>query len=319
MGDVDGRGSILVIGIPTDSLNCDIQRFTAGNAVFLSPLWSEVWRKPKGCTMGFFWGIGGGGGGGAGWQAVAGTARGGGGGGGSGGICTLLIPLIFVPDELYVLLGTGGAGSNVFGGGGINGGLTILSAVPALDPSNLFLQAGNGAAAGGNNGSATGGGAGGGGGTTPNISLASLAQNGFLQAYPGQTGKGGGAQTGAIGIAATIATASGIAMGGAGGAGTTNADFAGGTFTTIVNTYISEQMSAAHAAGSVSGPGGILVQPPRGPLWSISGGGGSSSNAGVAGAGGNGLCGGGGGGGGAGATGGRGGTGGTGMLVAVCW
>ncbi len=308
-----------MFGIPTEQRNCDIQRFTSWDAgAGGANLWSLTWKKPKGCAMGYFWGLSGGAGGGGGHTAAPGNARGGGGGGGGGAVFSLLVPLIFLPDRLYVLVGRGGPGGAATVDG-TAGGPTMLSVYQGTDASNLLMFCSGSQAQPGLKGTAVAAGTGGAGGTATTVASMSLAQLGLFQTYGGQAGKNGGVPAGAIGTAATIVASAGIAMGGAGGAGVTAADFAGGTFTTIAASYISQQLSAAHAAGSVAGPGGIIVEPPDGPLWCISGGGGSSSNAGVGGAGGNSPLGSGGGGGGGGTTGGKGGDGGNGALVSICW
>ena len=121
---------------------------------------------------------------------------------------------------------------------------------------------------------------------------------------------------GAIGPPTSIATTSILTQGGAGGAGTTSADFAGGIITAITSSYLSEIRPQGAAAGSNNGSGGFLH---RAPFFSFAGLGGSSSNAGVGGLGGNGGRGSGGGGGGAGTTGGRGGDGGGGIVIMTCW
>lgn len=117
-----------------------------------------------------------------------------------------------------------------------------------------------------------------------------------------------------VGYVEAIAETSVLALGGAGGAGTMSADFAGGGYTAIANSWLSEKRPIAPAAGSFDGSGGTQLW---NPFFSFGGVGGSSSNAGVGGNGGNGAHGAGGGGGGGGTTGGRGGNGGDGLVIII--
>jgi hypothetical protein len=121
---------------------------------------------------------------------------------------------------------------------------------------------------------------------------------------------------GAVGTAQTIPATGLRCMGGSGGAGTTSADFAGGLFTAITDSWLSERRPATPTAGTFPGSGGTQYWK---PFFGFGGGGGSSSNTAAGGAGGNGAFGCGGGGGGAGTTGGRGGDGGAGIVIIVCW
>jgi hypothetical protein len=68
-----------------------------------------IWDKPKNATMAYILAIAGGGAGGAGFSGVASSARGGGGGGGSGGLSKIIVPLFLLPDQLYIMVGAGGA------------------------------------------------------------------------------------------------------------------------------------------------------------------------------------------------------------------
>jgi hypothetical protein len=143
-----------------------------------------------------------------------------------------------------------------------------------------------------------------------------LAGLGHFDLIAGQAGQAGGVVAGGAGVNTTIATTSVITMGGASGAGTTSADFAGGGITAITDSFLSQIRPIAPAAGSNNGAGGFMNWK---PLFSFAGLGGSSSNTGVGGLGGNGGPGSGGGGGGAGTTGGRGGDGGAGLVIIVSW
>ena len=298
--------------LPSKS-HADIQVFTRPSTVTVTQL--HPWSKPRGKTMMFAMAIGGGGGGGGGFTGAAASARGGGGGGGSSSITKLLIPLMCVPDRLYVQVGAGGQG---VGSGGGTAGSGILSyifihAAATLVSGNILIASGAAGATGGGTGTAAAVGAAGAAGTI--FASSGRCDMGIFQSIAGNVGFAGGAVAGAAGTNATV-TVTGIGTGGAGGAGTTSADFAGGGFTAVTDSFLSQYRPQAPAAGSNNGAGGIALEQ---LLWTYGGCGGSSSNAGVGGNGGNGIYGSGGGGGGGGTTGGRGGNGGDGIVIIICW
>ena len=136
-------------------------------------------------------------------------------------------------------------------------------------------------------------------------------------AIGGTNGGAGGAVAGAAGGVGTLAH--GLCASGAGGGGTTSADFAGGAGPTTPSANYYPATMAGGAAGSNPGRDGALWLPHPGVgIYSQGGTGGGSSNTGAGGAGGNAAQGGsGGGGGGAGTTGGAGGRGGAGYIVIV--
>ena len=84
--------------------NYDVQIFT-GMADNTLKNW-QIWQKPSGAKMIYIMAVGGGASGGCGVNT--GTTSGGGAGGGSGGQSTLLIPAMFLPNELYIQAGQGG-------------------------------------------------------------------------------------------------------------------------------------------------------------------------------------------------------------------
>jgi hypothetical protein len=288
---------------------------------FMHPTGSGVyeaqWKKPKGVSMVFVMAIGAGGGGGGGFTGIAGSARGGGGGGGSGGICTVLVPALLIPDTLYVTTHPGGAGgaAGVAGSSSGNSGVNITPGYAGTFTEALAWSD-NSQAGGGGAGTGAGAGAGGSAATAGSYAISGLAGLGHLQNIGGHTGANGGAHTGTAGGNIGIQTTGIRCSGGAGGAGVQGADLAGGTVTFVANSYLNEQRQAAHAAGSVNGPGGNQVWK---PFYGFGGSGGSSSNAGVGGHGGIGAIGCGGGGGGGGTTGGTGGNGGPGAVLFVSW
>jgi hypothetical protein len=276
----------------------------------------NTWLKPRGKAMMNIICIGGGGGGGGGFTGVAASARGGGGSGGSSAVSRVTIPLHLVPDVLCVQVGAGGQGVGSGGGTAGSGVLSYVSITPNTTASNCLAISGAAAAVGGGTGTGAAVGAAGTAGTIAVIGSMPLAGLGHFDLIAGQIGVAGGAVAGAVGTAQSIPTTSIITTGGTGGAGTTSADFAGGLWTAISNSWLSEQRPATPAAGSFDGSGGFAIWK---PLFFFGGTGGSASNAGVGGVGGNGSYGSGGGGGGGGTTGGRGGDGGSGIVIITCW
>lgn len=298
--------------------NVDIQIFNRYSTV-TNTQWL-TWTKPRGKTYASIFALGGGGGGGGGFTAIAGNARGGGGGGACASQASVAMPLAFLPDILYIQVGVGGAGgvSGVSASAGLQ---TYVAIYPHTNAMNCVLRSANSDAGGGTSGSGI---AAGGGGTAPTVgTLAScpLAAIGAQHAFViGIVGASGGAQGGAVGVSAAAMQSSPQGLfvtPGAGGAGVTAADFAGGGFTASAGTnYISIIRPVAPAAGSNNGCSGFTLWQ---PFYNFGGCGGSSSNAGIGGGGGCGAYGSGGGGGGGGTTGGRGGIGGCGLVMITCW
>lgn len=274
----------------------------------------HTWTKPYGVTMVNIVCIGGGGGGGAGFTAAAGAARGGGGSGGSSAVTRVTIPAFFLPDTLYVQVGAGGAGVTTGTAG--SGVLSYVAVAPNTTATNVIARSGAAGAAGGTTGTGAAVGAAGAAGTIATIATMPLAGMGHFDLIAGQIGVAGGAVAGGNGTAQALPTTAVITTGGTGGGGTTAADFAGGAWTAVAGSLLSEKRPATPAAGSFDGSSGFMV---TGPLFFFGGTGGSSSNAGVGGVGGNGSYGSGGGGGGGGTTGGMGGDGGPGIVIITSW
>lgn len=259
------------------------------------------WVKPKGSSLHIFYVLAGGGGGGSGFTRAAGAAGGGGGGGGTSSFARIFIPSIAIPDMLFIAPGVGGA----TGAGGTN---SIVAIQPSTNTAFGFLFA-NAGGAGGNGSGAAGGGGGAAGGTTLGASIAYL---GVPVIIGGNGGVAGGAQTGAVGSSKVIDQTSFICSAGAGGAGCTTTDFAGGNITGIAGFY--PDLPGGTAGTGIPGTNGIALPNIFGG-WGGAGGG--SNDAATAGKGGDGWFGCGGGGGGAGTTGGAGGRGGMGVVVIV--
>lgn len=297
--------------LPNGTKN-DVQIFNLPSTV-TNTQWHQ-YTIPSWATMLNIICIGGGGGGGGGFTRAAGSAGGGGGSGGSSALTRVTIPTMYLPNNLYIQVGAGGQG--VTSGTGGSGILSYVSIAPNTTASNVIAVSGNAGAVGGGTGTGAAVGAAGTAGTIATIANMPLSGLGHFDLIAGQVGVTGGAVAGGNGTAQSIPVTSVLTSGGTGGAGTTSADFAGGAWTAITNSLLSEMRPATPAAGSNDGSGGFMSWR---PLFSFGGTGGSSSNTGIGGNGGNGAYGSGGGGGGAGTTGGRGGDGGSGLVIITAW
>ena len=276
----------------------------------------QIWRKPLGRSMGHFMVICSGAGGGGGFSAAAASARGGGGGGGCGAVVRVTIPLILLPDILYIQVPLGGAG----GAAGAVGGSATANAWVSLRPSSALNQTilargseGSLATGGGAGTGAAGGAGGAGSGVSSQKTFAALGQ---FAANSGLTGAAGGAQTGAVGTAVAWGATTLMLCPGAGGAGvgTANTAFAGGAITNGGTDLV-----PAPAGGVVSGGAGQDGFSLWLPLAFSGGAGGASHGTVTGGKGGDAGIGCGGGGGGGGVTGGAGGRGGNGLVIVHCW
>lgn len=289
-----------MMGFPIPT-NADIQIFCPGET------WQK-WNAPKGKTMCFMIGIGSGGGGGGGASGAINTAKRGGGGGGSGAMQRLLIPLLFLPETLYVSVPRGGTGGAA-GASGTSGALAYVCIQPTTsNAAYVVLRSGNAVA-----GAGTGAGA---AGAASTITAVGQHLYGMCGIYNSIAGKAGAASVaGAKGASNTLLTAS-ILNGGAGGGSTdlTTTEYGGGD---QIGAGIYPTLLGGVGASAPGNPGLSLTS----PFFGYGGtGGATAAAAGVGGQGGSGGCpGGGGGGGGAGITGGRGGTGGDGIVIIVAW
>lgn len=242
---------------------------------------------PKSCRFVYALMVGAGGNGGAGFTRAAGSAGGGGGGGGSGATVRSLIPASVFSGTLYYRCEPAGS--------------TLSSGIWMTPEGSPAVASSLCSAGPGSNGGAGTGAAAGALGAAGTVGTALFPALGI--ATGGLAGVAGGAQTGAVGATSTTAILPTV-MGGAGGAGCTTTDFAGGPVT--MTGVLTITLAGGLAAGG-AGNNGWTVDP---YMTSLGGSGGGSNNSGVAGAGGNGGVGCGGGGGGAGTTGGAGGRGG---------
>ena len=263
----------------------------------------QWWSKPPGASLVTLLAIGGGSAGGDGHSAAAGNNRGGAGGGGSGGVSRLVIPAMFLPGQLSILVGAGGLAS---GSGAGNRSYVTLRPSPTFQEDVIVLLASTPTA--GSNGSAITGGA---GGSSLAIAAADAAYLGLgiFTSIAGSSGLAGGTHLGGSSADLTYGISGINLSGGTGGAGvgTANTDFAAGG---IIGSGL--MPSIPGGATAARGNDGVA-------LWEhflFSGGtGGGSSGTGTGGNGGNGGPGCGGGGGGGGVTGGTGGNGGNGLVI----
>lgn len=309
-------------GFPSPNGATDVQVFNQAASVDF--LQTGEWRKPAGCTMAWILCMGAGGGGGGGFTRAAAAAGGGGGGGGSGGHANLLIPLIYLPDQLCIQVGAGGQG--VGSGGGTAGSaigtrITLRPAIAQVQTNTLIASNSTAQATGGGTGTGAAVGAAGAAGGVMVLSSAPLIQFGMWSSVAGMAGGAGGAVAGGTGAGSTIPATGQRNMGGAGGSGTTSGFFAGAGVSTITDSFLwlsAPRDPIVTGTGVAANPGssGYMLWK---PFFSYCGLGGGSSNDAVGGAGGNAAYGSGGGGGGAGTTGGRGGNGGGGLVIIVSW
>lgn len=162
------------INYPTPQ-GANVQIFQAPRLYSSSPTNHQTnasWIKPQGASFVWFTLIGGGGGG-AGFNGVD-T----GGGGGSGAVTNFMCPAFLIPDQLTVMVGTGGAGGASNANGLVGRESSIYYDVKAKE-SYLLLYANNGS------GGVTGNSGGGGGGA---MNPSPFTAMGFLKSYAGDAG-----------------------------------------------------------------------------------------------------------------------------------
>jgi hypothetical protein len=265
----------------------------------------QTWDVPPNAKLLDMLVIGSGAGGG---RSNAGTTGGGGGGAGSG-IARLLIPAIFVPSRLYILVASGGRGAATNSSGGSSGYPSIVSTIPTGSSSGPFIVSSGPSATngGGLNGAA--------GSATVASTQSPIAGVGIFSAIGGTAGSaspGAGAGTNVSTFNTHILT------GGSGGGGKNVADttgFAGGTITS--SPFVLTTNVVGGTASSRDGDNGYRF---TAPLCGTGGAGGFGAPGAVAGGrGGNGTIGCGGAGGGAGNPSGNGGNGGDGLVVITIW
>jgi hypothetical protein len=331
-------------GFLPPQFNGDVQVYSPTGITQTATSGWQTWNKPKGISMVYMIAIGGGGGGGGGFGNTTGTTRGGGGGGACSGFATLMMPAIFLPDSLKIMVGMGGQGGAGSTGGaaasaGNAGSISYVSMGAGLTTGitipSLILSSGNSQTGGGAAGT---GAAGGTGGTVPTVpTIATVGPLGKLGLWPntgtaanngyvGVAGSNGGAQTGAIGTALNNVLNVTPLSPGTGGAGINTAlqaGFAGGVLNLQATLEFTDNafgtIQGGVAGGIVNAGNGNRGHNSYKPFINTGGTGGGSADSALGGNGGMGGVGCGGGGGGAGTTGGRGGIGGPGMVAIICW
>lgn len=312
------------LSLPRGQL-ADVQIFNVNSvAVGGFGVGTSVWRKRPGATMLSIVCIGGGGGGGQGNTGATASA-GGGGGGGAGVVTTVSIPAIFVPDTLYVAVGSGG----VQGAGTTNSSATgsRVAIAPGSTIANDTLANANGGNGAGNGGAGVG--TGGTASSAATIATMCLAGRGVFQSFNGQAGTNGSVST--AGIALTLPVTGTFVTGGTGGGGLPAAAAVGTVGGSFTVAGIFPAQSGGVSAGAATTPGGngsngFQAIPNLMYFYGGTGGGSTHGSAtggglvpGFGGAGGIGSGGGGGGGGLTGSSAGSGGRGGDGLVVIVAW
>lgn len=295
-----------------------------GKSSTLGGTW-EIWEKPRGINMVNITCIGDGGGGGGGASNNSTTARGGGAGGSSGGFTSLSIPAIFLPDVLYVSVGSGGRGGAAgnpaaLGTAGVGSYVTIAPYTALTGIYTVCYANGGTVSATQASSTATSGAPGAvAAATIANMLIAGL---GNFSALAGQVGGAGGAFNNGAGGSITYPVTGLLLSGGAGGGGggSTTAATGGAVNAPAQASYVyfSTLAGGARANPASNGASGYQIQQPLLSLGASGGGAGSANNA-VGGAGRPGGIGCGGSGGGGGATGGAGGDGGPGLVIIQSW
>jgi hypothetical protein len=172
----------------------------------------RVWTKPRGINWVYIIGVGAGASGVGGTFTGASAASAGAAGGGSGAQSMLLIPAMFVPNQLFVQTGLGGRQGTAITSAlaSVAGTATYIAIEPTTattSVSPLFFLVANGAA------STTGGTATAMSGNFP------LAGRGWSQNFAGQNGGAAGATQNGAGGAITLPTTGLMVTGGAGSGG----------------------------------------------------------------------------------------------------
>jgi hypothetical protein len=221
----------------------------------------QTWKKPRGVNWVYMIGVGGGANGITGTFTGTSVASAGGSGGGSGAQSTLLIPAMFVPNELFISTGSGGKVTSVISGGtGQAGGTTMITVEPIAGvtsgATNLFFLV------------ASGGSASSGGTATAMSGNFPLAGRGWSQNFAGQNGGAAGATQNGAGGSITLPTTGLMVTGGAGSGGkdvTGTGGGAGGAITGVGLGGLFPTLAggAAAASGTNAGNGinGYMVKP----------------------------------------------------------
>lgn len=283
-----------------------------------------TWKKPRGASYIYMLLIGPGGGGGGGRTGTVGTGRGGGGGGAAGGISSLIVPAIFLPEELFIIPAIGADG----GAATSTGSSGQTTRVNLFRPRNTSLDAnciayadsGPGGAAGGTSGAAAAGTA---AAVMAHTIFCSLGIGKFVPGIQGGTGENLGGSSPASVVYGWTQNVMLTGGSGGGSVNTSNVESRGGDVipkNSDITTNFDVRWLPSAPGGLIGGGNGTNGQSMQLPLLCASGGsGGGGNNTGVGGLGGRGGFGCGGGGGAGGLTGGAGGNGGDGLVVIGWW
>ena len=192
--------------IPVSTGIADVQTFT-GDAIAVGTAW-KTWTKPRGKSMLHISLVGAGGNGGTGVVGANSTA-GGGAGGQSGAITSLIVPLWFLPDTLFLSLSGRKPTATA--------NFASLIAIAPVNTANNILAFANGGLHGGNASAGTGGTV----GTAAAIATAANMPLGwpFITSvcFASQVGTAGGAAVTAANL--TLPTTGAFVTGGTGGGG----------------------------------------------------------------------------------------------------
>lgn len=262
----------------------------------------RVWAKPRGISMVSILAIGSGGGGGGGASAISGSTATGAAPGAGAPMAKMLFPAWMLPDKLYVLSLSGGAGGTS-GVNGSSGGASHVTVYPSVTSGNFIISTNSGGRGGFASGTSQAALAG------PSATSAPLGQMAATQIFVAGTSTGAGS----TGTTSSVTPVT-ICPGGGGGGKTTGSGGTGAGYSAATSTLLNATPGGTPETGEDASSGFIHA----GIHYGGCGGGGN--NLGVGGRGGNGVAwGAGGGGGGGGLTGGRGGDGGPGLVIIASW
>ena len=263
----------------------------------------QTWNKPRNAKIIEIFCLGGGGGGAI--SVVGISSRNGGGGGGASGIVRGIIPAFLLPDNLYILVGKGGAGSTQNSTNGVSGGISYIGLKPSTSEQTLICkssttQPGNSTV----------------GATFSNVALSAFGNLGLFTAIAGVGASTGGSNpSGPLPGSSQAALGTSLVTGGAGGGAKQAGSFASGGSITAASAILTTQVSGGvtDAQNGADGYGTLI------PFCGTGGAGGAGrqGDIGLGGNGGNGWygCGGGGAGASTNFTGLRGGNGGDGLII----
>lgn len=280
-----------------------------------SSIW-ETWHRPRGASMLYIMMAAGGGGGGGGHSGASGTGRGGGGGGGQGNITHVMVPLVVLPDPLYIQLGRGGYGGAAATDGQAGGYTRIHTAPIETDGYRLYVC---GPGSSGKKGTASVGGAGGSSGAALDVDSGIICLTIGYVCYPNVWGGGKAGGWNAVGTNITAYYFPNQGGPGGGAASAADVSYAGGGWTGGADApYHPASLPGGVAPGGDGLCGNYSFEEGRIHIYTPATGGAGHAT-GTGGRGGTAALSCGGGGGGGGVTGGAGGDGGHGFVMLISW